>query len=42
MNLPGTEEGNWSWRYAPGALTDELAHRLRALTESADRRPRTD
>ena len=25
MNLPGTEEGNWQWRYAAGALTDERA-----------------
>jgi 4-alpha-glucanotransferase len=32
MNLPGTDEGNWSWRFAPGDLTAEDAHRLRALT----------
>ncbi len=37
MNLPGTEEGNWQWRYAPGELTSGLAQRLRALTESAGR-----
>jgi 4-alpha-glucanotransferase len=37
MNLPGTEEGNWHWRYAAGDLTSERAHRLRALTESARR-----
>jgi 4-alpha-glucanotransferase len=33
MNLPGTEQGNWHWRYAAGDLTPELAARLRALTE---------
>jgi len=37
MNLPGTEEGNWRWRYGPGRLTGELATRLRTLTESAGR-----
>jgi len=37
MNLPGTDEGNWEWRYADGALTDERARRLRALTESSRR-----
>jgi len=33
MNLPGTEEGNWSWRFAAADLTDELARGLRELTE---------
>jgi 4-alpha-glucanotransferase len=37
MNLPGTEEGNWRWRYDPGALTAERAARLRSLTERAGR-----
>jgi 4-alpha-glucanotransferase len=37
MNLPGTEEGNWQWRYAPGDLTGERAERLRTLTESSGR-----
>jgi 4-alpha-glucanotransferase len=32
MNLPGTEEGNWQWRYDPDALTGRLAQRLRELT----------
>ena len=32
MNLPGTEDGNWSWRYARRALTDTGAARLRELT----------
>lgn len=38
MNVPGTEQDNWHWRYAAGELTGELARRLRALTESARRR----
>ena len=37
MNLPGSMGGNWRWRYHPGALTDDLARRLRALTEMYDR-----
>jgi 4-alpha-glucanotransferase len=37
MNLPGSEHGNWQWRYAPDALTSERAERLRALTESSRR-----
>ena len=32
MNLPNSMEGNWSWRYKSGALTDEVCHRLKALT----------
>jgi 4-alpha-glucanotransferase len=32
MNIPGTPEGNWGWRLADGALTHELAQRLRSLT----------
>ena len=33
MNTPGQAEGNWTWRFAPGALTPELAQRLRESTE---------
>jgi 4-alpha-glucanotransferase len=33
MNLPNSTEGNWSWRFNAEALTDELAHLLRGLTE---------
>jgi 4-alpha-glucanotransferase len=33
MNLPNSTEGNWAWRFQPRALTDELADRLRKLTE---------
>jgi len=35
MNLPGTEEGNWKWRFSPADLTKENARRLRDLTESS-------
>jgi len=37
MNLPGTEEGNWQWRYRAEQLTNELAQSLRALTEASHR-----
>jgi 4-alpha-glucanotransferase len=37
MNIPGRATGSWRWRMAPGALTDELAKRLRAATEEAGR-----
>ncbi|HEX6699715.1 MAG TPA: 4-alpha-glucanotransferase [Gaiellaceae bacterium] len=37
MNTPGRRDGNWSWRYRRGALTDELAARLRHATERAGR-----
>src|SRR4030095_12128983 len=33
MNLPNTTSGNWSWRVRSGVLTDQLAGRLRDLTE---------
>jgi 4-alpha-glucanotransferase len=39
MNRPGVDRGNWSFRLAPGALTPELAARLRELTEVYGRRP---
>jgi 4-alpha-glucanotransferase len=37
MNLPGTEHGNWEWRYAAGDLTSELASELREVTVSSRR-----
>jgi 4-alpha-glucanotransferase len=37
MNTPNTTEGNWSWRFESGALSDEVVRRLRALTESHGR-----
>ena len=33
MNLPNSTEGNWAWRYDSGQLRDEIAARLRKLTE---------
>ncbi|MFT3865672.1 MAG: 4-alpha-glucanotransferase [Solirubrobacterales bacterium] len=41
MNTPGTVgPRNWTWRMEPGALTPELAARLRAATTAAGRLPR--
>ena len=37
MNIPGTEGRSWKWRMAPGALTPELAARLRSLTVARGR-----
>ena len=37
MNLPGTTDGNWEWRMAPGAASDALADRLRGLTKTYGR-----
>jgi 4-alpha-glucanotransferase len=37
MNLPGSQGGNWTWRYAPKALTSRLAAELRELTERSRR-----
>ena len=39
MNTPATTSGNWAWRYAPGALTPEIASRLRRLAETYGRHP---
>ncbi len=37
MNVPSRSDGNWTWRYEPGALTGELASRLATLAEVTDR-----
>jgi 4-alpha-glucanotransferase len=37
MNRPGTATGNWRWRLPDGALTRELARRLRAAGAAAGR-----
>ncbi|HEV2785832.1 MAG TPA: 4-alpha-glucanotransferase [Solirubrobacteraceae bacterium] len=37
MNIPGRATGSWRWQMQPGALTDDLARRLRAATEEAGR-----
>jgi 4-alpha-glucanotransferase len=36
LNVPGTVEGNWSWRLAPGSR-DQSARQLHALAESFGR-----
>ena len=38
MNAPGIE-GGWGWRMESGALTPDLARRLRDLTEASGRLP---
>lgn len=37
MNTPSRTEGNWRWRYRPGALSAQIAERLAALAIVADR-----
>jgi 4-alpha-glucanotransferase len=37
MNMPGTAAGAWKWRLHDGALTDDLARRLRAASEASGR-----
>ena len=37
MNLPGSDDGNWTWRFDRRALTAENAARLRELTERSGR-----
>ncbi len=32
MNLPGTSQGNWQWRFESGMLTAEIRDRLKTLT----------
>ena len=32
QNFPGIMKGNWRWRLKDGALTHELAQRLRSIT----------
>jgi len=37
MNLPGTSNGNWRWRFTADQLTPEIGERLRELTVIYDR-----
>ena len=37
MNVPGVAKGNWRWRLKDGALTQELAQRLRGITRTYGR-----
>lgn len=39
MNLPGSTEGNWAWRYPADALTDDVRDRLKEITELYGRGP---
>jgi len=39
MNTPSRSDGNWGWRFTPGALTDELADKIAALCTVSDRGP---
>ena len=32
MNMPGTVDANWSWRLAPGQVTEALGDELLAVT----------
>jgi len=35
--VPGVAKGNWRWRLKDGALTQELAQRLRGITRTYGR-----
>lgn len=37
MNIPSSANGNWSWRYDAESLTPDLARKLAAVVEVADR-----
>ena len=39
MNTPSRSDGNWGWRFSPGALTGELADKIAALSTVSDRGP---
>ena len=39
MNTPATSSGNWDWRLPPDVLTEDLAGRLRQITDLAGRAP---
>ncbi len=38
-NTPATPTGNWAWRMAPTQISDDLAERIRAMTELYGRLP---
>ena len=42
MNRPGKQEGNWTWRFADGALTAAVSGRLASLTTTYGRAGRGD
>lgn len=37
MNIPGTDNENWSWRLTPGQITPEVAQKLLKLTKMTGR-----
>ncbi len=37
MNVPGTADGNWRWRFAKDMLSAETAESLFRLTEESNR-----
>jgi 4-alpha-glucanotransferase len=37
MNFPGTEKGNWQWRYRAGDLTSSLASKVLAAAQASHR-----
>ena len=39
MNLPGREQGNWSWRYRPEQFGDWIAPALKEMAENYARVP---
>ena len=39
MNRPGSQEGNWTWRFGEAALSGELAERLREMSLIYGREP---
>jgi 4-alpha-glucanotransferase len=39
MNTPSLDDGNWSWRLAPGEFTADLTAKLAHLAEVTDRLP---
>jgi 4-alpha-glucanotransferase len=39
MNLPGTADGNWGWRFTWNMLGNDLAHRLKRLAVATGRSP---
>jgi 4-alpha-glucanotransferase len=42
MNVPSFGDGNWAWRYSPGALQAGLSQKLATLAEVTDRQPLID
>jgi len=41
MNLPGSDRGNWSWRYRAEQITDTIRWRLKEMTTVYGRDPKT-